>query len=97
MSDAYNSVSMGSQRLRPPAAATYQGAVIQRLRTLRRRSIYFCGQLANVFIPADGAMGGLWNSRLPALSLPFAGTLGMLGTGKFVGEFMILFAVVLSR
>ena len=39
-------------------------------------------------------MGGLWSKMkwLPALSLFFAvATLGMPGTGNFVGEFMILF------
>lgn len=54
-----------------------------------------CGQLYERIHTRDmRMMGGLWSKMkwLPALSLFFAvATLGMPGTGNFVGEFMILF------
>lgn len=54
-----------------------------------------CGQLYERLHTRDmRQMGGLWGriKYLPALSLFFAvATLGMPGTGNFVGEFMILF------
>lgn len=54
-----------------------------------------CGQLYERLHTRDlRQMGGLWARIrfLPALSLFFAvATLGMPGTGNFVGEFMILF------
>lgn len=54
-----------------------------------------CGQLYERIHTRDmRMMGGLWSKMkwLPALSLFFAvATLGMHGTGNFVGEFMILF------
>ncbi|WP_280632782.1 proton-conducting transporter membrane subunit, partial [Salmonella enterica] len=54
-----------------------------------------CGQLYERLHTRDmRMMGGLWGKMkwLPALSMFFAvATLGMPGTGNFVGEFMILF------
>jgi NADH-quinone oxidoreductase subunit M len=54
-----------------------------------------CGQLYERLHTRDmRMMGGLWSKIkwLPALSMFFAvATLGMPGTGNFVGEFMILF------
>lgn len=54
-----------------------------------------CGQLYERLHTRDmRMMGGLWGKMkwLPALSMFFAVcTLGMPGTGNFVGEFMILF------
>lgn len=54
-----------------------------------------CGQLYERLHTRDmRQMGGLWGriKFIPALSLFFAvATLGMPGTGNFVGEFMILF------
>lgn len=54
-----------------------------------------CGQLYERLHTRDmRQMGGLWSKIkwLPAMSMFFAvATLGMPGTGNFVGEFMILF------
>lgn len=75
----------------------YQGAVIQMIAHGLSASGLFilCGQLYERLHTRDlRQMGGLWGRirYLPALSLFFAvATLGMPGTGNFVGEFMILF------
>jgi len=75
----------------------YQGAVIQMIaHGLSAAGMFIiCGQLYERLHTRDmRQMGGLWGriKYLPALSLFFAvATLGMPGTGNFVGEFMILF------
>ena len=75
----------------------YQGAVIQMIaHGLSAAGLFIlCGQLYERIHTRDmRMMGGLWSKMkwLPALSLFFAvATLGMPGTGNFVGEFMILF------
>ncbi|MFP1497804.1 proton-conducting transporter membrane subunit [Escherichia coli] len=76
----------------------YQGAVIQMIaHGLWAAGLFIlCGQLYERIHTRDmrPMMGGLWSKMkwLPALSLFFAvATLGMPGTGNFVGEFMILF------
>ncbi|PWC23010.1 NADH-quinone oxidoreductase subunit M [Brenneria roseae subsp. roseae] len=75
----------------------YQGAVIQMIaHGLSAAGLFIlCGQLYERLHTRDmREMGGLWArlKYLPALSLFFAvATLGMPGTGNFVGEFMILF------
>ncbi|QCE33039.1 NADH-quinone oxidoreductase subunit M [Acetobacteraceae bacterium] len=75
----------------------YQGAVIQMLaHGLSAAGMFIlCGQLYERLHTRDmRLMGGLWGKirYLPALSMFFAvATLGMPGTGNFVGEFMILF------
>ncbi len=75
----------------------YQGAVIQMIaHGLSAAGLFIlCGQLYERIHTRDmRMMGGLWSEMkwLPALSLFFAvATPGMPGTGKFVGEFMILF------
>ncbi|MBG6245500.1 NADH-quinone oxidoreductase subunit M [Candidatus Symbiopectobacterium sp. 'North America'] len=75
----------------------YQGAVIQMIaHGLSAAGLFIlCGQLYERLHTRDlRQMGGLWARIrfLPALSLFFAvATLGMPGTGNFVGEFMILF------
>jgi NADH-quinone oxidoreductase subunit M len=75
----------------------YQGAVIQMIaHGLSAAGMFIiCGQLYERLHTRDmRLMGGLWGriKYLPALSLFFAvATLGMPGTGNFVGEFMILF------
>lgn len=75
----------------------YQGAVIQMIaHGLSAAGLFIlCGQLYERLHTHDlRQMGGLWARIrfLPALSLFFAvATLGMPGTGNFVGEFMILF------
>ncbi len=75
----------------------YQGAVIQMIaHGLSAAGLFIlCGQLYERLHTRDmRKMGGLWRQIkcLPALSLFFAvATLGMPGTGNFVGEFMILF------
>ncbi len=75
----------------------YRGAVIQMIaHGLSAAGLFIlCGQLYERIHTRDmRMMGGLWSKMkwLPALSLFFAvATLGMPGTGNFVGEFMILF------
>jgi NADH-quinone oxidoreductase subunit M len=75
----------------------YQGAVIQMIaHGLSAAGMFIiCGQIYERLHTRDmRLMGGLWNKIkwLPGLSLFFAvATLGMPGTGNFVGEFMILF------
>ncbi|AYA39866.1 NADH-quinone oxidoreductase subunit M [Xenorhabdus nematophila] len=75
----------------------YQGAVIQMIaHGLSAAGLFIlCGQLYERLHTRDmRQMGGLWSriQLLPAISLFFAvATLGMPGTGNFVGEFMILF------
>ncbi|GKX51010.1 NADH-quinone oxidoreductase subunit M [Budvicia aquatica] len=75
----------------------YQGAVVQMIaHGLSAAGMFIiCGQLYERLHTRDmRQMGGLWKRirYLPALSLFFAvATLGMPGTGNFVGEFMILF------
>ena len=75
----------------------YQGAVIQMIaHGLSAAGMFIiCGQLYERLHTRDmRQMGGLWGriKYLPALSLFFAvATLGMPGTGNFVGEFQILF------
>jgi NADH-quinone oxidoreductase subunit M len=75
----------------------YQGAVIQMIaHGLSAAGMFIiCGQLYERLHTRDmREMGGLWGriKYIPALSLFFAvATLGMPGTGNFVGEFMILF------
>ncbi|MDF3008989.1 MAG: NADH:ubiquinone oxidoreductase subunit, partial [Enterobacter kobei] len=75
----------------------YQGAVIQMIaHGLSAAGMFIiCGQLYERLHTRDmRMMGGLWSKIkwLPALSMFFAvATLGMPGTGNFVGEFMILF------
>lgn len=75
----------------------YQGAVIQMIaHGLSAAGLFIlCGQLYERLHTRDmRMMGGLWGKMkwLPALSMFFAvATLGMPGTGNFVGEFMILF------
>lgn len=75
----------------------YQGAVVQMIAHGLSASGMFiiCGQLYERLQTRDmREMGGLWGRirYLPAISLFFAvATLGMPGTGNFVGEFMMLF------
>ncbi|STV23689.1 NADH-ubiquinone oxidoreductase subunit M [Klebsiella pneumoniae subsp. pneumoniae] len=75
----------------------YQGAVIQMIaHGLSAAGLFIlCGQLYERLHTRDmRQMGGLWSKIkwLPAMSMFFAvATLGMPGTGNFVGEFMILF------
>jgi NADH-quinone oxidoreductase subunit M len=75
----------------------YQGAVIQMIaHGLSAAGLFIiCGQVYERLHTRDlREMGGLWGriKFIPALSLFFAvATLGMPGTGNFVGEFMILF------
>jgi len=75
----------------------YQGAVIQMIaHGLSAAGLFIlCGQLYERLHTRDmRQMGGLWGKMkwLPAMSMFFAvATLGMPGTGNFVGEFMILF------
>lgn len=77
----------------------YQGAVIQMIaHGLSAAGMFIiCGQLYERLHTRDmRQMGGLWGriKYLPALSLFFAvATLGMPGTGNFVGEFAIYSAV----
>ncbi len=74
-----------------------QGAVIQMIaHGLSAAGLFIlCGQLYERLHTRDmRQMGGLWSKIkwLPAMSMFFAvATLGMPGTGNFVGEFMILF------
>lgn len=74
----------------------YQGAVVQMIaHSLSASGLFIiCGQLYERLNTRDiNQMGGLWSSMkyLPALSLFFTiATIGMPGTGNFVGEFMIL-------
>ncbi|WP_225639577.1 NADH-quinone oxidoreductase subunit M [Candidatus Profftia sp. (ex Adelges kitamiensis)] len=74
----------------------YQGAVIQMISHGMSAAGMFiiCGQLYERLHTRDmRLMGGLWGRimYLPALSLFFAvATLGIPGTGNFIGEFMIL-------
>jgi NADH-quinone oxidoreductase subunit M len=80
---------------RQPAGVS--GAVIQMIaHGLSAAGLFIlCGQLYERLHTRDmRQMGGLWSKIkwLPALSMFFAvATLGMPGTGNFVGEFMILF------
>lgn len=75
----------------------YQGAVVQMIaHGLSAAGMFIiCGQLYERLHTRDmRQMGGLWGriKFIPALSLFFAvATLGMPGTGNFVGEFLILF------
>ncbi|MEQ4923044.1 NADH-quinone oxidoreductase subunit M [Proteus hauseri] len=75
----------------------YQGAIIQMITNgLSAAGLFImCGMLYERLGTRDmNQMGGLWKSIrfLPAFSLFFAvASLGMPGTGNFVGEFMILF------
>lgn len=75
----------------------YQGAVVQMIaHGLSAAGLFIlCAQLYQRLQTWDmRQMGGLWARLryLPALSLFFAvATLGMPGTGNFVGEFMMLF------
>ncbi|AHF76412.1 NADH-quinone oxidoreductase chain M [Sodalis praecaptivus] len=75
----------------------YQGAVVQMIaHGLSAAGMFIiCGQLYERLHTRDmRQMGGLWGrlSFIPALSLFFAvATLGMPGTGNFVGEITILF------
>lgn len=97
---AYTSVShMGFVLIAIYSASmlAYQGAVVQMIaHGLSAAGLFIlCGQLYERLGTRDmRQMGGLWKriKFLPALSLFFAvATLGMPGTGNFVGEFMILF------
>ncbi len=80
---------------RQPAGLS--GAVIQMIaHGLSAAGLFIlCGQLYERLHTRDmRQMGGLWSKIkwLPAMSMFFAvATLGMPGTGNFVGEFMILF------
>lgn len=75
----------------------YQGAVVQMIaHGLSAAGLFIiCGQLYERLHTRNmRQMGGLWGqlSFIPALSLFFAlATLGMPGTGNFVGEITILF------
>ncbi|MFM2484171.1 NADH-quinone oxidoreductase subunit M [Celerinatantimonas yamalensis] len=75
----------------------YQGAVVMMIAHGLSASALFilCGQLYERLGTRDmREMGGLWGRLryLPGLSMFFAvATLGMPGTGNFVGEFMMLF------
>lgn len=75
----------------------YQGAVVQMIaHGLSATGMFIlCGQLYERLHTRDiRRMGGLWGrlSVIPALSLFFAmATMGMPGTGNFVGEITILF------
>lgn len=97
---AYTSVShMGivTVAIYSGSLLAYQGAVIQMIaHGLSAAGLFIiCGQLYERLKTRDmRKMGGLWGrlKYLPALSLFFAvATLGMPGTGNFVGEFMMLF------
>lgn len=97
---AYSSLShMGFVTVAIYAGSTlaYQGAVLQMIANGLSGAalIIISGQLYERTGTRDmRMMGGLWKRImwLPALSLFFAvATLGMPGTGNFVGEFMILF------
>ncbi|UDG79166.1 NADH-quinone oxidoreductase subunit M [Candidatus Ecksteinia adelgidicola] len=74
----------------------YQGAVVQMIAHGLSASGMFiiCGQLYERLHTRDmSKMGGLWGQiqYIPALSLFFsAATLGIPGTGNFIGEFLIL-------
>ncbi len=74
----------------------WQGAVVQMIaHGLSAAGMFIiCGQIYERLHTRDmRQMGGLWGriTLIPALSLFFAvATLGMPGTGNFVGEFMIL-------
>src|SRR5690606_20660913 len=80
-----------------------QGAVVQMLaHGLSAAALFIlCGQLYERIHTRDmREMGGLWARipYLPALSLFFAiASLGMPGTGNFVGEFLILFGSFASN
>ncbi|CAG9000963.1 MAG: NADH-quinone oxidoreductase subunit M [Candidatus Celerinatantimonas neptuna] len=75
----------------------YQGAVVMMIaHGLSAAGLFIiCGQLYERLGTRDmREMGGLWGRLryLPGLSMFFAvATLGMPGTGNFVGEFMMLF------
>lgn len=75
----------------------FQGAVVQMVaHGLSAAALFIiCGILYQRFGTRDmREMGGLWGrvNYLPAFTLFFAvATLGMPGTGNFVGEFMMLF------
>ncbi|EMI5491194.1 NADH-quinone oxidoreductase subunit M [Providencia stuartii] len=97
---AYSSLShMGfvTVAIYASSVLAYQGAVIQMITNGLSGAalIIISGQLYERTQTRDmRMMGGLWKriKWLPGLSLFFAAaTLGMPGTGNFIGEFMILF------
>ncbi|EKT55605.1 NADH-quinone oxidoreductase subunit M [Providencia sneebia] len=97
---AYSSLShMGfvTVAIYASSVLAYQGAVIQMITNGLSGAalIIISGQLYERTGTRDmRMMGGLWKriKWLPGLSLFFAAaTLGMPGTGNFIGEFMILF------
>lgn len=77
----------------------YQGAVVQMIaHGLSAAGMFIiCGQLYERLKTRDmRQMGGLWSrmNYLPAFALIFAvATLGMPGTGNFVGEFLMFFGI----
>src|SRR5690606_7774050 len=97
---AYSSISHMGFVLIGIYATTHlalQGAVVQMVaHGLSAAALFIlCGQLYERIHTRDmREMGGLWARLrwLPALSMFFAiASLGMPGTGNFVGEFLILF------
>ncbi|WP_041068655.1 NADH-quinone oxidoreductase subunit M [Candidatus Ishikawella capsulata] len=78
------------------SALAYQGAIIQMIaHGLSAAALFIiCGQIYERVHTFDmKEMGGLWHriKWLPGLTLFFAvATLGIPGTGNFIGEFMIL-------
>ncbi|TBU96826.1 NADH-quinone oxidoreductase subunit M [Stutzerimonas kirkiae] len=80
-----------------------QGAVVQMVaHGLSAAALFIlCGQLYERLHTRDmRQMGGLWSRLpwLPALSLFFAAaSLGLPGTGNFIGEFLILFGTFASN
>ncbi|QCE34360.1 NADH-quinone oxidoreductase subunit M [Acetobacteraceae bacterium] len=80
----------------------YQGAVVQMVaHGLSAAGMFIlCGQIYKRLHTRDmRKMGGLWDKikYLPGFALFFSvATLGMPGTGNFIGEFMILFGTYAS-